>query len=332
MNDYGKVSIIVPIYNVEKYVSNTINSLIQQSYTNIEIILVDDGSTDESFKVMSENSRNDERIKIIQKKNSGVSATRNVGINASTGKYIMFVDGDDVVDTDYVEYFLNLITSGDYKMAIGTDHYTVLEPSQNSYITTYVENAEKIISNIYTGKIYMAVWNKIYLREFLIDKQIWFDENIWYSEGMLFNIRCLSFLDEIIVGNKKTYHYIYNNQSAMRLFKIENEYCAIESLGIQHKILETCGKYTKSIGRAHNYHICCVYGNIINGIIRINDKQRYLNEYKEAIVSIRKRLLCTLLVDISIKRKLYWALFAVFPGVMARRDKKKFLKTASLAQ
>ena len=98
-----KVSIVVPVYNIGKYIRDCINSLITQTYTNIEIILVDDGSTDKSGSICDEFAQKDERIKVIHKKNGGLSSARESGINQSTGDYIMIVDGDDWIDIQTVQ-------------------------------------------------------------------------------------------------------------------------------------------------------------------------------------------------------------------------------------
>lgn len=107
------VSIIVPVYNVEKYLSECLNSLIAQSYREIEIVTVDDGSTDESGKICDEYEKQDQRIRVIHKKNGGVVSARNDGIYAAKGEYITFVDADDTIDSHTVEHLINAIGSAD---------------------------------------------------------------------------------------------------------------------------------------------------------------------------------------------------------------------------
>ena len=98
-----KVSVILPIYNVEKYLKNCIESLTNQTYENLEIILVDDGSTDNSGKICDEIAKSDERVMVIHKQNGGLAAARNTGYLETTGKYLMYVDSDDIVKKDVVE-------------------------------------------------------------------------------------------------------------------------------------------------------------------------------------------------------------------------------------
>ena len=103
------ISIIVPIYNVEKYLSRCIDSIINQKYTNIEIILVDDGSTDSCYKICNDYRKSDDRIRVIHKKNGGLSDARNVGVKQSTGKYICFIDSDDYIIILYHQKVIYLV-------------------------------------------------------------------------------------------------------------------------------------------------------------------------------------------------------------------------------
>lgn len=103
-----KVSIIIPIYNVEQYLAQCLDSVINQTYKNIEIICVNDCSLDNSFRILDEYSKNDKRIKIINRENNGgLSAARNTGLDNASGKYIYFLDSDDWIDLDYIEKMLN---------------------------------------------------------------------------------------------------------------------------------------------------------------------------------------------------------------------------------
>jgi len=119
------ISIIVPIYNIAEYASECIQSLINQTYKNIEIILVDDGSTDHSPVICDEFAEQDERIKVIHKRNGGLSDARNAGLDVATGEYIGFVDGDDWVDEDMYETLYHLIYEHQADISICT-HYTEL--------------------------------------------------------------------------------------------------------------------------------------------------------------------------------------------------------------
>lgn len=117
-----KISIVVPVYNVENYIEECINSIINQTYKNLEIILVDDGSTDSSGKICDKFAKNDDRIKVIHKKNEGLGKTRNVGILESTGDYLFFVDSDDFIDLNTIEKLYNRSNNGTMDLVI-CDYY-----------------------------------------------------------------------------------------------------------------------------------------------------------------------------------------------------------------
>ena len=111
-----KVSVIVPVYNVEKYLDECVNSIINQSYSNLEIILVDDGSSDTSGQKCDTYKAVDNRIKVIHKKNGGLSDARNVGIEIATGEYISFIDSDDYVSEIFIESLVNKVNNTDCKV------------------------------------------------------------------------------------------------------------------------------------------------------------------------------------------------------------------------
>ena len=113
MNKQDLISVIVPVYNVENYLKRCLDSIINQTYQNIEIILIDDGSTDNSGNLCEDYKKIDNRIKVVHKTNGGLSDARNTGIKKAKGKYITFVDSDDYVEYDYVEYLYNLIKKYD---------------------------------------------------------------------------------------------------------------------------------------------------------------------------------------------------------------------------
>ena len=118
VTEENKISVIVSIYNIEKYIQRAVESICAQTYSNLEIILVDDGSTDSSGRICDEYAKKDNRIRVIHKKNGGLSSARNEGIKAATGEYIAFVDGDDWVDKSMYEDMLKAMYTYDADIAI----------------------------------------------------------------------------------------------------------------------------------------------------------------------------------------------------------------------
>ena len=171
-----KVSVIIPVYNVETYISKCISSVIEQNYKNIEIILIDDGSQDSSGKILDEYEKKDDRITVIHQKNKGVSAARNRGLELASGDYVVFVDGDDWVDSDYVSYFVELLQNHECEIGMNVNNYTAISNRSND--NTYIISSEKAMEWLYLDKIFVAVWNKIYDMQFLKRNKIKFFHQI----------------------------------------------------------------------------------------------------------------------------------------------------------
>ena len=177
-----KISIIVPIYNVEKYLNRCIESLIFQTYKNIQIILIDDGSIDKSGKICDEYKKKDSRIKVIHKKNSGVSNARNIALSQVDGKYLTFVDADDYVSKNYIKELYGLCKT--YNCDIGIigvlenfeENNKKVPSGQN--IQTTLKNIDALNELLNEKYYFGSVWGKIYKTE--IWKNIYLKEIYWY--------------------------------------------------------------------------------------------------------------------------------------------------------
>ena len=188
-NQTPKVSIIIPIYNTDKYLSKCIDSIISQTYQNLEIILVDDGSTDDSDKIADDYARKDQRIKVIHQKNTGQSAARNAGLEIATGEYISFIDSDDKIEKSFIEKLLDpYLTDKNTALSICGIHYKRL--NQHSAEDVYInslrsvnkkESQKSYILYLLTvdGRLYSSV-NKLYRAK--IAKTTKFDKNLNFSE------------------------------------------------------------------------------------------------------------------------------------------------------
>lgn len=207
------ISIVLPVYNVEKYLERCLKTVIAQTYKNIEIILVNDGSTDGSLKICEKYKFADTRIKIINKENGGLSDARNVGIKNSTGEYITFIDSDDKVEFDYVEYLYNLIKKSHVDISVCA-HTVVVEKTNNNFIvpTDNILLSDKIaIKNmLYGDKVDTSAWAKLYKRSL-------FNE-IEYPKGMLCEdiattYKLFMMAEKIIFGSQSKYNYIIRENS-----------------------------------------------------------------------------------------------------------------------
>ncbi len=214
LNESYLVSVIVPIYNVGKYVSKCIQSICEQTYSNIEIVLVDDGSTDDSGSICDEYEKKDTRIKVIHKKNAGVSAARNTGITKSTGDYICFVDGDDYVMNDYVEYLLKMILEKQTDIALSTELYSNFDEQQSKTEEVKVCSGEHATEMILCYKIPIGVYNKIFSRK-LLEKGVAFEEGVCIGEGFNFNTAAFQRAGTVAIGNRKVYFYRKDNTNSV---------------------------------------------------------------------------------------------------------------------
>lgn len=219
-----KVSIVVAIYNVESYLEKCIQSVIYQTYKDIEIILVNDGSSDGSLTVCRNFERQDSRIKIIDQKNQGVSVARNQGIENSTGDYIMFVDGDDYLQTNIVEELVkhagtNDITICAYKAFNETD--SLIETchffyGDREFNKNKMDLYLQLINLSYgqTGKYYTAVgvpWGKLYKASFLLKHNLYFDKKLVKMQDNIFNMQAFALADGIKYIDQPLYMYRLNN-------------------------------------------------------------------------------------------------------------------------
>jgi len=209
--DKGKVSVIVPVFNVEEYLSKCLDSIINQSYYNLEIILIDDGSTDLSSFICDEYCSLDSRVVVVHKTNGGLSDARNTGINLATGEFFCFIDSDDYIDVNMIEELINLLSFHDADIAV----CDFLEVSPNMDISKISLNNEtiEIISNIEElenlfSKNYLQTvvsWNKLYKKELF--------NNIRFPVGKLhedeFTTYKIIFQAKKIVHTKKKCIFIY---------------------------------------------------------------------------------------------------------------------------
>lgn len=312
------ISVIIPVYNVEEYIEKTIKSIQNQDYKNIEIIVVDDGSPDNSSQIVDKLAQNDKRIKVIHKKNNGVSSARNAGLAIAEGDYVTFVDGDDWIDRDYISYFVTIVKKYHCEIVLNKNNYTEKGGKSNDKYT--IITPEKAMEYIYLGKIFVAVWNKMYKTSFLKEHNITFDESIWYGEGMLFNIDCFQFSKKIVVGEKCVYHQTPNPNSAMRKFNLKSNLCGIKSLEIQknHWI-----RTNKNVEKAWEYHRRAFNWSIMGGLARANMEDTNKDIFNECARNLKKNLWVTLRVNIPIKEKLFYILLAINPYMMAKREKRK---------
>lgn len=322
-----KVSVIVPIYNVDRYIEKSIRSILVQDYKELEIILVDDGSPDNSGAIIDKLKTEDNRIITVHQKNSGVSCARNVGLSVATGEYVTFIDGDDWVESNYISYFVKLMEESECDVVMNKNNFTEKKKNSSSNDRSVVDS-EKAMEWIYMGDIFVAVWNKMYKKKVLDENNIAFNTDIWYGEGMLFNIEVLQNVDKVSIGEKSVYHQTFNPDSAMRKFNLESNLCGIKSLELQKKLWI---KSNSNLELAWAYHRYCFNRSIIDGLVRSDMVADNRKVYEECVMNLRKDIKIPLKVEKKAKKKLAWLGYFVSPYMMAIRGKIKFKNAAKLA-
>lgn len=212
------ISVILPIYNVELYLKECIESVIGQSYKNLEIILVDDGSTDQSHYICDEYAKKDRRIKVIHKKNGGLSDARNVGIRASSGSYIALVDSDDLIAQNFIEELYGCCINSNAMIAVCA--YSKFSNKDEISISDYqditqIVSGRKLIKQIYLGEAGaygFVAWNKLYCRKLF--------DSVQYPFGRIYEDTFTTYKlflnsDRIVLLNRALYFYRIRPESIM---------------------------------------------------------------------------------------------------------------------
>lgn len=304
------ISVIIPVYNNEKYLSKCLDSVLAQTYTNIQVIVIDDGSTDKSGEILDQYAMKDNRIEVYHKQNCGVSSARNCGIMHSVGEFITFVDSDDTIEPDmyanllgqFCEDIIDIVHCGYQKVKLDGTSKSI-SGTNRRYLFDQVNGMLHLLKgDLFTG----ALWNKIYRRSVLCGIQ--FDEDISINEDVLFNFYAFKKARNTIFIDKPFYHYYEReNASTKRTDKLKNaldctavaETMYIESSGELYEITAR----TKYIKALMNQYRLLIYKSIketaderkeIKKLLTVlltdeNElKKKYINNYR--IMSICPRL------------------------------------------
>lgn len=213
IGDMPKISIIIPIYNAEKYLDECLSSVLQQTYKDFEVIMVDDGSKDGSASICQAFAMSDPRFVYIHKENGGVSSARNKGLDVARGEFISFVDSDDWISENYVETFLRYGTEADITFfgltAIKVDG-SIREACPKDFKCSTRKEAERMMHELRAGglgNIFGWTCNKFFRSSIIASKEIRFDEQITFFEDELFTFDFCKHINSLHVVNKQLYFY-----------------------------------------------------------------------------------------------------------------------------
>lgn len=213
------ISVIVPVYNVEKYLPECIESIINQTYKNLEIILIDDGSPDNSGKICDEYAGKDNRIKVIHKKNEGVSEARNVGMEVAKGNYLTFVDSDDWIESVYIETLLKTLmeNKADYvTCGYNRVYQNEIEKINNSGKRIVYDTKEYLMNLLNVQLGYGFCHMKLIKRDIIGNNK--FDKKLVVGEDAFFNIKLCKNLKKAVVIEEALYNYRFNSNSVVRKY------------------------------------------------------------------------------------------------------------------
>ncbi len=215
MNEKPLISVIVPIYNVEEYLNKCVGSIVSQTYNNLEIILVDDGSLDGCPQICDKWSEQDERIKVIHKENGGLSDARNAGMEIMKGEYVSFVDGDDYIDERYIEVLYNNLVK--YNAEISQVSFNTEELLSSNEIKINVLDASVSCKNFYISKIPQMMISscaKLFKTDLIGNQRFPKGRNF---EDQFFTPRVVYYAHNIVMSNERLYNYVNRQNSITRV-------------------------------------------------------------------------------------------------------------------
>lgn len=215
---YPQLSVIVTVYNCEKYIERCLRSLLRQTCQCFEVILVNNGSTDDSPAILDRYAKKDSRFRVISQENLGVAGSRNSGLAACSGEYVCFVDADDYVDPTFCEALLDAVKADDCDLAV-CDYAMTFRTWEISDVLN-LKNETSDVSRMPEEIFYLryiarnpVVWNKIYRRQMLSDAGVRFE--IQHGEDLLFHLRLLPYIKKVTTISRTLYHYVQRKSSAV---------------------------------------------------------------------------------------------------------------------
>ncbi len=311
------VSIIIPVFNAESYIELCLDSVLVQTYKKLQVILVDDGSSDASGEICDNYRRKDPRITVYHRANSGVSATRNFGFDRSTGEYILFLDADDSIEPDMIEGCVQLAKSHQADVVVCSFRYYMIDDNhiiENSLESDFCGSAEEIFHDWFNVLVEKEIlnppWNKLIRRDLLISNNIRFDQRFSICEDMAFSIQTIAASRKTVLTRNMYYNYYLKNSGTLvfrfhenyfealtNFYEITLRYCqSFDDHKTQLKCLNTlyvnlCIMYFKQICTKSNWSKSYQYKKLKE----IALYHRFLDALKTAEISYKKKFVCIFL-------------------------------------
>lgn len=314
------ISVIVPVYNGEKYIRECIDSILNQEYKNIELLLVDDGSTDNSGKICEEYAIKDQRVRVFHQKNAGVSSARNYALEKAIGEFVSFVDQDDKVMRDYFTYLYKILIQNNAEISITLDacRFTDTKYSPNFSEKDYIEiwNGERAAEQMLYYNIIIGPWNKLISRLLIEKYHIRFNENFFGGEGFSFSIDCFQRAKIVAVGHQRLYCYrVDNSESGTTKFNLRLMKSNIAAqIYIKNNLVHSTPSLLKACKYA-NWHTHC---DNLNTFVGCKKNKQHKSLYKDIKKVCRRDALCALQAPVPKKDKLKSILYFINPYLAAK--------------
>lgn len=288
MNSQPKISVIVPVYKTEGLLDRCVESIVGQTYKNLEIILVDDGSPDNCPAMCDEWAEKDSRIRVIHKENGGVSSARNAALDIATGDYIGFVDSDDWIEPEMYSSLIQKISESGKNIALCS--YYAVEISGERYECRCVVDKEVLDKDDYFCFIVLGgdggyIWNRLYDADIL--KEVRFDEDIWYSEDLLFNFKTAQKSNGAAILDKIEYNYVQKRIKEQAWVMNDHSFDSMTAFEIMLSYKDI----------PEDVYDCCLRGyaaaafTLLSGVLT-NEKYFYkYDDIRSAILNFKKRIL-----------------------------------------
>ncbi|WP_167849803.1 glycosyltransferase family 2 protein [Companilactobacillus suantsaicola] len=294
---FGLASIIIPVYNGSHYLDSLMLMLEKQTYSKIEVLIIDDGSSDNTWQKLTTYTSRNFNLRIFkQKENKGVSAARNKGIENAAGTFLFFIDADDLIENDYVYKMIKIICEKNVQFL--TCGYTEFSGGQDTFVrsecsvSSDLNQAMSLVLKHHG--ICSALWNKVFLSSVVQRNDLKFDESIYIGEDMLFIALYLSNVESWCEIADVLYHYRINNDGVMQNYKISNEFnknwiSEWKAVNIaEAKVLKSTSKFNSDVFLHKKMKIT------LKLVGRIKKYNYYTKDSKEIIKYLRKNILLLL--------------------------------------
>lgn len=326
MENQALISVIIPVYNVEQYLCECVDSVINQTYKNLEIILVDDGSTDSSGKICDDYAEKDTRITVIHQKNGGLSEARNTGLSESDGKYIYFLDSDDYIAPDTLETLI-VIAEKDNSDIVFFDAISFTDPNDFSITQNYIRNNKyttdkgvNVFRAMVQKKEFRSAVPLLFLqKDFIAKSNLRFIPRILH-EDMIFTYQALCVADTVSQCAKALYYRRYRKDSIMTSSKSKKHFlscidvCKINT-EFTHDILKTdipveCNQYLSRCA----FNVFNVYDKLCSSDCKTYKK--VLKEFKQYVVE--NNAFSDTALKMRCYGKIFWFIYKVFDKTVGR--------------